>query len=92
MAGCAEMCVAAPDSLIAEGLRDRLLPHLGVFVTVASAVWLGPVDYYVALTDVVLGDRDAAGAHFDDAEAALDRLSAPAWLNYVRGRRQQLGV
>lgn len=92
MAGCAEMCSAAPDAVIAKGIRDRLLPHRGVFVTVASAVWLGPVDYYVALTDAVLGDRDAARTHFDDAEAALERLPAPAWLNYVRARRQQLNV
>ncbi|MBV8981331.1 MAG: AAA family ATPase, partial [Acidimicrobiia bacterium] len=92
MAGCAEMCAAAPDPVIAEGIRERLLPHRGVFVTVASAVWLGPVDYYVALTDVVLGDRDSARVRFEDAEAALERLPAPAWLNYVRARRQQLNV
>jgi class 3 adenylate cyclase/tetratricopeptide (TPR) repeat protein len=92
MAGCAEICVAAPDGAIAEGIRERLLPHRGVFVTVASAAWLGPVDYYVALTDVVLGDRDAARRHFDDAEAALERLPAPAWLNRVRGRRHELNL
>ena len=90
--GCAEMCVAAPDRAIAEGIRDRLLPHRGVFVTVASAAWLGPVDYYLALTDVVLEDRDAARKHFDEAEAALDRLPAPAWLLRVRDRRRQLNV
>jgi len=63
-----------------------------VFVTVASAAWLGPVDYYVALTDLVLEDRDVARRHFDEAEAALERLPAPAWLTRVRDRRAELGV
>jgi class 3 adenylate cyclase/tetratricopeptide (TPR) repeat protein len=89
IAGCAEMCAAVPDRAIAEGIRDRLLAHRGVFVTVASAAWLGPVDYYLALTEVVLGERDAARDHFDEAEAALDRLAAPAWLARVRDRRAQ---
>jgi hypothetical protein len=92
MAGCAEMCSTVSDGAIARGIRDRLLPHLGVFVTVASAAWLGPVDYYVALTDVVLGDRDAARAHFDAAESALERLPAPAWLERVRDRRREFNA
>ncbi|MBV8160874.1 MAG: hypothetical protein JO265_08125 [Acidimicrobiia bacterium] len=90
MAGCAEMCVAAGDRTIAYGIRDRLLPHAAGFVTVASAAWLGPVDYYLALTDVVLGEPDAAADHFDAAAAALERLPAPAWLTHVRDRRTQL--
>jgi tetratricopeptide (TPR) repeat protein len=92
MAGCAEICVAAPDRAVAQAIRDGLAAHRGVFVTVASAAWLGPVDYYLALTEVVLGDGEAARAHFDDAEAALESLPAPAWLARVRARRAQLNV
>jgi len=92
IAGCAEMCVAAKDRAVAQAIRDRLLPHRGVFVTVASAAWLGPVEYYLGLTDLVLEDRDAARRHFDEAEAALDRLPAPAWVARVRDRRAELGV
>ena len=92
MAGCAEMCAATSDRGLAARIRDRLLPHRGVFVTIASAVWWGPVEYYVALTEVVLGDRAAARQHFDEAEAALEQLAAPAWLARVRTRRVHLGA
>jgi len=90
IAACAEICAASPDPAIAAALRDRLLPHRGVFVTVASAAWWGPVEYYLALTEVVLGELDAARQHFDEAETALARLEAPAWLARVKARRAQL--
>ncbi|MGZ4758116.1 MAG: ATP-binding protein [Acidimicrobiales bacterium] len=72
----------AGDRRAAQILRPLLEPYAGQ-CTNNGTVWLGRVEGFVALLDDVLGDRQAAEAHFATAAEAHRSLPAPVALAWT---------
>ncbi len=71
----------ADDRRAAQILRPMLEPYANQYAN-NGTVWLGQVQGYVALLDEVLGDHDAADAHFAGAVEAHRSLPAPVLLTW----------
>ncbi len=83
--------VAGAQDVAAHGLRV-LAPYAGFFAMGGTAATVGPVDGYLALLCAALGDRDAATAHADAAERIAREWDLTAYLDWLAGHRERLGV
>ncbi len=74
----AEAAVTADHHELGLQLSKRLEPHEGKMVVLGGgANCLGPVDRALGLLAAMVGDDDAADAHFRAARRITDRMAAP---------------
>src|SRR5439155_17976324 len=77
LAGDAELAAAVGDRHRCAARYDQLLPMADEFAVVGAAVFTsGPVALQLGLLAAVLGRRDDAAAHLEDAARRCDRLGA----------------
>jgi DNA-binding SARP family transcriptional activator len=78
MRGMATVAVGAVDD--AAAVRAGLLPHAGQVAGAATASFVaGPVAHVLGDLDLLLGDVEAARAHYRQALDLCTRLEAPLW-------------
>jgi DNA-binding winged helix-turn-helix (wHTH) protein len=105
----AGVCASLDDRSRAEPLRALLAPHADRHaVYPGPMLYAGPVSHALARLAALLGDRDAAAGHFEEALGAADGVGArpaaariacdfAAWLRESRGtgdreRARRLGA
>ena len=79
----ARACVRLDNADVASELYELLLPHRDRMV-VSLTAWLGPATHHLGLLATVVGDFDAAEAHFQHAVEVQERLGARATLAHTR--------
>jgi len=80
----ADTCAALGDVAGAEVVYPELEAHSGSNVMIGHLVaCYGSMDRYLATTATVLGEWDAAEAHFQSALALNTRLGARTWLAHT---------
>jgi hypothetical protein len=80
-----EIAVAAGVPEIGQDRYRYLLPFAGELVLIGGAVAiLPPVDLYLGLAAVLVGDAGAARRHFADAAAVADRMGARGYAARAR--------
>ncbi len=81
----AEVCASARDQDCARALYDVLAPYADQFaVLFLGTVQLGSISRFLGKLAAVLGEWDAADAHFADALVANDGIHAYLWAAHTR--------
>ena len=79
-----------PDRRLAADTYGRLAPYAGRSACVGSSMAMGPVDAYLALAAVAVGDTELAARHGDDALALMERWRIPLAAEWFREQRELL--
>jgi tetratricopeptide (TPR) repeat protein len=91
LAYLAEVCVALQDEARAEQLYELLTPYQDLTVTAgAVTVCYGATGRYLGALAGVLGNWDAAEAHFETALAVNQAMRAWPWLAHTRYAYSQM--
>lgn len=81
----AELAVASSDASRCRDVRALLAPLTGRWAILGGGVLVrGPVDHWLALLDMALGDLDAAVKEFEAARVSAERLGARPWVVHAR--------
>ena len=81
----AELAVAGDDAVRCREVRSQLAPLRGRWAVLGGGVIVrGPVDHWLAVLDLELGDLDDAVARFEAARASAERLGARSWVVHAR--------
>jgi hypothetical protein len=76
---------------MAAHARGLLAPLSGRMAVAGFSVTTGPVDGYLALCAAVLGDAAAATSYADRAERLAEEWGLTRYLDWLRGKRAELG-
>ncbi|MBJ7355708.1 BTAD domain-containing putative transcriptional regulator [Nocardioides sp.] len=93
----ADWCVEAETASVVGSLglavqaREMLTPYADRMAVAGAVMTVGPVAGYLALAEVVAGDRAAAARHADAALAAAERWSFAAYADWLTQHRVRLG-
>ncbi len=88
----AEAASVTGDQAVAAHAVQVLAPYEGYFAMGGMAVTSGPVDGYLFLARATLGDRAAAAGHADAAAKVAEEWGLDAYLAWLAGHRERLGV
>ena len=86
-----EAAAVTGDVALAAAAYDRLAPFAGFHAAAGSGPGLGPVDSFLALAAAVVGDRELATRHADDAVRLCAEWEVPLVAHWLRERRERFG-
>jgi hypothetical protein len=90
--GCAaEAALGLGDRAIGAEVYAVLAPHAGRTISAGSGNAMGPVDAFLAHAAAVVGDRDLAARHADDALRLMDEWQIPLAVQWLHDQRDRHG-
>ena len=85
-----EAAACVGDVALAHEAASRLAPYADRIAMAGAALSLGPVAGYLALAEVVGGDREAAARHADAARGTAQAFGLDAYVDWLDGHRAAL--
>jgi hypothetical protein len=88
----AEAAAVAGDHTLAAQMAERLSPQSGRIALSGISSAMGPVDGYLALALAASGRRDEGTAAADRAQAQGEAWGLTAYVAWLRGHRDRMGI